>query len=144
MFACYRDIMTKLGPPSWFDENAVPRYCEFHPHYLANIYADEAALLHVGCQVCEMPFIVAVSGHYPTVKSGIADHTIDYGDPPNVNCVNASISSVTLQVLQYWHRPQGQWERHPKHEVVIHSDWMSADEQQRRRESRQPPNSYCR
>jgi hypothetical protein len=57
MFACYHDIMSKLGCPLWFDENAVPRYCEFHPHYLANIYADEAVLLHVGCQVCHIPFI---------------------------------------------------------------------------------------
>ena len=105
MFVCYNDIMSKLGPPLWFDENAVPRYCEFHPRYLANIHADEAALLHVGCQVCHIPFIVAVSGQYPALKSGIADNTIDYGDPPNVNCPNASISSMALRVLQYWSRP---------------------------------------
>ncbi len=144
MFACYHDIMSKLERPLWFDESAVPRYCEFHPRYLANIYVDEAALLHVGCQVCEIPFIVAMSGQYPVLTTGIGDNTISYGDPPNVGCNNASMSSAALQVLQYWRRPLlTNWQRHPEHEVVIRPSWMSAEERQRRRGSKEPPNSDC-
>ena len=128
----------------WFDENAVPRYCEFHLHYLASIYADEAVLLHVGCQVCHIPFIVAVSNRYPVLKTEIGDNTISYGDPSNVDCPNASMSSMALQVIQCWRGPLvGEWQRHPEHEVAIRTDWICAEEQQRRSGSKQPPNSYC-
>lgn len=135
--------MPKLGRPLWFDENTVPRTLSSPPHYLANIHADEAPPLHIGCQGCDTPFIVAMLNRYPVLSTGIGDNTISYGDPPNVNCSNASMSSAALQVLQYWNRLQGQRQRHPEREAAIRPGWMSAKEQQRRRGSKQPPNSNC-
>lgn len=38
MHASYSDITDRLGEPQWWDENAVPRYCEFEPARVANIY----------------------------------------------------------------------------------------------------------
>ena len=45
MFTEYSDILDKIPePPQWWDEHRVPRYVEFAPHLVADIYADEAAL----------------------------------------------------------------------------------------------------
>jgi len=45
MLQHYEDILSRIAePPRWFDEQGVPRYCEFAPHCIANIYADECAL----------------------------------------------------------------------------------------------------
>ena len=38
----YDDIRALIAePPRWWDEFAVPRYCDFHPRRAANIYARE-------------------------------------------------------------------------------------------------------
>jgi DNA-directed RNA polymerase subunit N (RpoN/RPB10) len=60
MLSNYEDILSRIAePPRWFDEQGVPRYCDFAPHHIANIYADECALLAIACQSCGRPFIVA-------------------------------------------------------------------------------------
>jgi hypothetical protein len=47
----YDDIRALTAePPKWWDEFAVPRYCDFRPRSAANIYAREAALLLIECQ----------------------------------------------------------------------------------------------
>ena len=47
MFTEYNDILKKIAePPLWWDENRVPRYVEFAPQYIADIYSDEAALIN--------------------------------------------------------------------------------------------------
>ncbi len=58
----YKDIRA-LTPiePKWFDEHAVPRYCEFHPTEISDIYADETALVLIQCQACAHKFEVAFS-----------------------------------------------------------------------------------
>jgi hypothetical protein len=59
---CYDDILTRITEePSWFDEHAVPRYCEFAPNKVANIYTNEAALVEVTCHHCRRLFRVAFS-----------------------------------------------------------------------------------
>jgi hypothetical protein len=51
----YKDIISKIPEePQWFDEEAVPRYCPFTPDKLANIYADECALVLIQCQGCRI------------------------------------------------------------------------------------------
>jgi hypothetical protein len=40
MLQHYEDILSRIAePPRWFDEQGVPRYCEFAPHRIANIHA---------------------------------------------------------------------------------------------------------
>ena len=40
MLPNYEDILSRIAePPRWFDEQGVPRYCEFAPHRIANIYS---------------------------------------------------------------------------------------------------------
>lgn len=60
MHHCYDDILSRIPEePIWFDEHAVPRYCEFDPKRVANAYADEVALVEVTCQSCGRLFHVA-------------------------------------------------------------------------------------
>lgn len=58
----YRDILDRVTePPVWFDEHAVPRFGQFSPDEIANIYADEAVLMLITCQACGHPYNVAMS-----------------------------------------------------------------------------------
>lgn len=112
MNTCYDDIIEKLGTPVWFDENAVPRYCEFDPWKCANIYAFEVVLLAIECQGCAHEFAVCMSlARYEQIMGTkgraladmILDGSIHYGDPPNIGCCAAgpSMNSVPLRVLEY-------------------------------------------
>lgn len=122
MHNSYTDITRLIAQqPKWHDEHAVPRYCDFHPNQLANIYAAEAALALITCQACQTAFHVAVSEtnalHLmwdPKTKEKtallsdlIAAQTLTYGDPPNTQCGDAgpSMSSVPVCVLEYWFKP---------------------------------------
>jgi hypothetical protein len=124
----YADIVDKLGEPLWWDENAVPRYCEFSPDVNANIYAIEVVLLEIRCQDCAQRFKVAMSWGamdqvqgYPSLAEEIKDGTIHYGDPPNAGCCPAgpTMSSISLRVLQYWKRVDHEWHRFTEREVEI-------------------------
>lgn len=121
MLQHYEDILSRIAePPRWFDEQGVPRYCEFAPHCIANIYADECALLAIECQSCGRPFIVALdaamanrtaikkSAEWRTLADIIRSHDIHYGDPPNVDCcgVGHTQNSNPRRVLEYWERIQ--------------------------------------
>ena len=124
MLPNYEDILSRIAePPRWFDEQGVPRYCDFAPRRIANIYARECALVAIECQSCGRPFIVALDtgtansnvisspGHEPPWRSLaeiIRSHQIEYRDPPNVECcgVGAMQTSITRRVLEYWERIQ--------------------------------------
>lgn len=119
MNRCYADIIDKLGEPSWFDENAVPRYCEFHPSKL-DIYAREAALVLIKCQSCDKEFNVAfsMSTHQLvigelSIQNSIVNEMLEYGDPPSLNCCAAgpTMTAITHKVLEYWERPDHNWVR---------------------------------
>jgi hypothetical protein len=128
----YRDIVDKLGPPQWWDECGVPRYCQFGPHETNNIYADEVALLEIACQDCGERFKVAMSsslfdrilrgpllekdgdeilGHEvqmaPSLADAIREGAIHYGDPPNAGCCPAgpTMNCEDLRVLEFWAKP---------------------------------------
>lgn len=124
----YADIRSRISePPAWFDENGVPRYGPFEVSCLADIYADEAALVLIRCQGCQTPFNVAFSRHTATedyrakvagvAPRSLADRIIDgslhYGDPPNIGCCPAgpTMNSVPVHVGQYWRRIKGEWYR---------------------------------
>ena len=131
----YADIRTRLGEPTWFDEHAVPRYCSFAPAHLANIYADEAALVEIECQSCSMQFEVAFSwslcdavmppfswdSPLPCLAWQIVDRSLHYGDPPNVRCCPAgpTMNSVPRRVRQYWRSRHFTWERVGEREIPL-------------------------
>lgn len=118
----YNDILSRIADaPLWFDERGVPRYCEFAPNKLNNIYLRECALMEIACQQCRQKFIVGIT--LPIAKSwsatladpldgaSLADlirrDLIHYGDPPNIRCCGAgpTMNSNPIRVIEYWHRP---------------------------------------
>ena len=133
----YKDIRDRIPEcPKWFNEYAVPRYCEFHPDNVANIYAEEVALVLIECQDCRQEFIVAFSQSvmdrvrfdmihpgtlYQTIADKIKDKTIHYGDPPNTDCCAAgpTMNSNPIRVLEYWSKKHLDWKRDKTFEVSI-------------------------
>lgn len=122
MHTRYSDILSRIAAdPLWWDENAVPRFDPFSPNLMANIYAEEAALVRVECQSCRTPFEVAFSHarqstsipeDWPedtplAISELISRRSLEFGDPPNTGCceAGASMSSVPVRVLQYWFKP---------------------------------------
>lgn len=126
----YQDIVA-LAPtkPLWFDEQGVPRFCEFHPTRVVHRDAEEVALVEVQCQACGAAFPVALSWRshdydremldlppMPRLTAGnkAMPHSYAYGDPPNTGCCRsgATMSSEFLRLLQMWTRPRfGVWDR---------------------------------
>ncbi len=115
----YKDILELSNwPPKWFDENGVPRFCEFSPDRCAGFYADEVVLMVIQCQSCKHEFKVCLSADaMERVRTeGLADavrsNEIDYGDPPNMQCCAAgpSMNSIPIRVLEFWYL-DGKWER---------------------------------
>jgi hypothetical protein len=140
MNACYNDIMDLISEePKWFDENAVPRYCDFSPDKTANIYADEIVFMRISCQGCGREFKVCISSNkrsryfegtlFPSLKEKIKNKEIHYGDPPNVYCCAAgnTMSSVPIEVLEYWERSDEDRflgkVRNSEFEVRVVPDW---------------------
>ncbi len=139
----YDDIRSRIAePPTWWDEQAVPRYCPFEPRYLANIYADECVLLRISCQGCDHPFDVAMSSskldaartarlrkedvteetlRSYTLLASIERGDIHYGDPPNIGCCpgGPTMNCNDLRVLQFWRSEQGDWQRLTDFERIL-------------------------
>jgi hypothetical protein len=131
MHCDYKDIRSKLGNPIWFDEHAVPRYCDFNPEAVANIYAREVALVEIACQGCDKRFKVAFSWAsfestqgvpVPPISERIIKKELFYKDPPNVGCCSGVCSlSVPVLVLQFWKygRSPTDWTRLTNLEVLL-------------------------
>jgi len=138
MNADYEDIRSLIAAePKWFDEHAVPRYCDFHPQQAADIYAREVCLLLVVCQCCRREFHVAMSWSLsnrsrdePRLSEQIPKDHIHYGDPPNVSCCASgpTMNSIPREVLQFWSRQTApylppEWQRVPELERKIDCGW---------------------
>jgi hypothetical protein len=128
VFQCYEDILSRIAEePIWFDEHAVPRFCDFAPDKLANIYARETALAEVTCQVCKRLFRVAFSKanwQSGTIADAIRSRTLHFGDPPNVCCCgNMHMNSEPRRVVEYWRRDDA-WTRDHSLEIDIRPDWV--------------------
>jgi hypothetical protein len=133
----YSDIMERIAePPKWFDEHAVPRYCDFSPREVADIYASEALLAEIACQGCERRFLVAMSwcehdGLLRKVPAPSENRSvIHYGDPPNVSCCAAgpTMNSVPLRVVEFWSRATtDDWTRVPEHEGPLVPWWTKEE-----------------
>jgi hypothetical protein len=133
----YEDILDRIDePPTWFDEQGVPRYGAFSPNRLSNIYAREAALAEITCQGCGRPFNVAMDSRYAGKGRGLCDEIrlgrLHYGDPPNVRCCAAgpTMNSVMRCVLEYWSRDselRTEWQRDPAYEGPVTETYEPAD-----------------
>lgn len=130
----YRDITDKLGAPQWWDEHAVPRYCDFSPNKTANIYRREVVLLEIRCQDCERPFRVCMTlgsldeaRGIPSLVNAIRSAELHYGDPPNVGCCPAgpTMNSIPVRVLEFWNCRPFEAERVPELEIAIEPEWAS-------------------
>ena len=144
----YDDIIKAVGvAPTWWQEEGVPRFCEFTPDVSSNIYADEVALVEIACQSCDTRFNVAFNTSAASrvqqalignsnienvdfdalrLSSLIASGDLFYGDPPNTGCCAAgpTMTSETIRVIEYWHR------HHQKYvvdgiisDIVKYSEW---------------------
>lgn len=138
MHCDYSDIRDRLGAPVWYDEAAVPRYCEFHPSRCANIYASEALLLLLTCQHCGTEFRVAITRAHEgdLLHRRIRARELEYDDPPNACCdPGSSMNGEPRAVLEYWARREHRdrkdrltmvWERDQQYEIDCTPAWVRA------------------
>jgi hypothetical protein len=127
----YKDILNRIDEaPTWFDDDGVPRFGNFSPSQLGNIYASEAALAEVACQGCGRIFKVALTDAlgFTSKSLGLSDkirlRRVHYGDPPNVDCCGAgpSMNSEMHRILEYWFRDyelSSGWQRDPAFEGPV-------------------------
>lgn len=122
----YEDILSRIAePPTWFDRNGTPRYGEFRPSLVPNIYASEVVLFLIQCQACHREFRVAIEKARTDIPkedtlAGRIPH-LYYGDPPNTDCcsVGPTMSSDSIQVLEYWVKENLKWVRKSEYEVDL-------------------------
>jgi len=132
----YSDIIEKCGEPQWWDEVGVPRYCNFDPKKVNDIYAREVAFLRIRCQSCHKEFLVAISwcpihnlrniAAYSERKKG----DIYYRDPPRHDidgrcCAGETMTSETLEVIELWKSDIGKWTRLTEFEGVVENQLPS-------------------
>lgn len=123
------DDLIKMGEmlgmqPKWYDVFAIPRFSDFHPDMVANIHAEEAALVEIRCQNCGKSFYVVTAR--PT-KSALAEDIlhgyVEYGDPPrHNNCIGETMLSWTIRVAEFWQNGKATgytWRRNKKYEVFL-------------------------
>ena len=124
----YEDIRSRIAePPKWWDEEGVPRYCEFSPHEAANIYARQVALVEIACQACGERFLVAMSAgpfRADALAGEIERGVLHYGDPPNVGCcpAGATMNCDDLRVVEFWRNDATtgyEWQRFPDMERAL-------------------------
>lgn len=117
------DLLSRISEaPSWFDSNGTPRYGDFSPDLVPDVYTDEVLLLLIRCQGCLREFRVAIQRERyepKTLKSRLPH--VYYGDPPNVRCCPAgpTMSSESVKVLEYWERSLWKWIRLQEYEVPL-------------------------
>jgi len=128
----YDDIRERISEePKWFDENAVPRYCEFSPNQVSCIYAREVVLAEVACQNCRKPFLVAFSVSTfdfvcgESLANAVGKRQLHYGDPPNVSCCASgpAMTSDVLRIVEFWKLGSDlEWRRVPELEIVFDNE----------------------
>jgi hypothetical protein len=136
MFHDYQDITSRIAdPPKWWDERGVPRYNDFNPRQIADVYSQEAALVEIACATCQRRLQVSVStiDDDPLARCGtplgdrIRKGDLSYGEPPaHGECSSGTWTpAVELRVLEYWIRGHnsgawgGDWKRDSALEVSL-------------------------
>lgn len=144
MYCRYQDITDKLGEPKWWDEEGVPRYCDFSPDNVADIYADKAVLVIIKCQGCGRYLPVAWSFNKLKIVCWVPEHpkghecfaqltyptkdnsgSVGYGDAPahdnregeycHLGCV---MTTDVVQIKEFWSSDKLEWKRHKKFEFT--------------------------
>jgi hypothetical protein len=131
----FYDITSKLGEPLWWNENGVPRYCEFNIDCITP-YSIECALVKIRCQSCHKEYVVSIIRlpwyDLDTIQDKILNKNLHYGDPPNTECClsGCTMNSDTLEVLQYWYLNKNlEWMRDNKYEIKFDvNDYKLQDE----------------
>lgn len=103
----YQDIRDLTDrKPDWYDDNGVPRYCEFSPRVVPNIYADRVALLRIACQDCGQQFDVSICVDSFGWGANVKPRNWHYGDPPRHDCRGGgeTMNCIDIAVLQSWRR----------------------------------------
>lgn len=129
MLRSYDDIHSRITDPvQWWDDNGVPRYCEFRPD-ACGVYDQAVALVEVACQMCQQRFAVAMARDDGAVRGNDYKRpsngdlgSFRYGDPPShgtPGCVGNSMTVESVRVLEFWEREKFNWIRRPEHEVYI-------------------------
>lgn len=128
MRCSYSDIRDRISEqPKWWDERGVPRYCDFSPREVADIYSLQVALVSIECQSCGREFKVAFSSNVfdqllgrATLEEAVRARTLHYGDPPNIGCcpAGATMSSILGTVLEFWEDRGAEFERRPDLEGI--------------------------
>ena len=141
MRASYDDIRSRIQEePKWYDENGVPRYCDFRPDKSSSIYAEEVVLLEIACQSCGERFAVEIfwdkmdfirqdkkgkpSEQLKAWLKGGRDGMcpLHYGDPPIHDCAAGNtMNCIDVRVKEFW-KQQGnfpKWVRIPELEVEL-------------------------
>ncbi len=128
MLCNYSDILERVSEtPKWWDESGCPRYCDFSPQNVANIYAKQVALVLIKCQFCLKPFHVSFSydstnfiHKQSDLKTQIQDGTLHYGDPPNTDCcAGTTANCLDIRVLEFWEREKFEWIRNEEFEQQL-------------------------
>lgn len=131
MHESYIDITSRIEePPTWFDENGVPRYGKFTPHRCPNIYNNVIVLFEIACQDCGRRFSVEMSGERPMkgwkpeydhfYHPLVVTSELHYGDPPAHGCVGDTMNCLDIRVLAVYKRTRRMdWRRQRKLEILL-------------------------
>ena len=127
MFQPYDDLHELAGyrEPLWWDECGVPRWCEFEPREVNDIYASEVMLLEILCQCCGRRFRVAISQGIFGRRMILHDDLPYYGDAPCFafskegmdQCAGSTMTSETVRILEHWVREGIDWVRQASKEA---------------------------
>ncbi len=134
MTPLYKDLKIRLGPPVWYDRNAVPRYCEFSPEVAGQIYCDWVMLMEVKCQSCGKVFRCAQAFDFwaqqsqlvmqdkPQVENTVANavnNLLGWGDAPwhdadgdecgfDSQCAGTTMTT-DVRGLELWQKVRSEW-----------------------------------
>lgn len=148
MLPYYKDIISKLGEPLWYDQHGCPRYDEFKPE-LVSIYGDISGLVKIRCQSCDRILNVAfesskigrieeryfnigkeltedsdIDFHYPTKDDPLEVGW--YGDPPGhlnnkgeyCHC-GCTMRSYMIGISEFWEKRNHTWKRNDEYEFYF-------------------------
>ncbi len=117
--------------PVWYDKHGCPRFCEFSPKLVPNVYATCALLMKISCQRCGKIFKVSLNygagatpfeslKRYKDKRSKGRLFPVQYCDPPNHDCPTGNVmSSNSKEILEFWMKENGNWVRHSEVELIV-------------------------
>jgi hypothetical protein len=114
MKTSYKDILSRLGEPLWWDVYGVPRYEPFSIE-LTGVYSHTVVLLKIECQACNQKFTVAQE--YQNLR--YAPNQVRYNDLPRHDCVGDQCASNEFDILQWWQYDHHEWSRITIHEGKV-------------------------